>query len=191
MGNYSPAPDFSPELIDFCIQRVIIPTLREVPFTGVLFVGLMVTAQGPMVLEFNLRFGDPETQVVLPRLENDLLDLFEAAIDGKLPLITPHWSARKAVTVVLAAGGYPGSYAKDDEISGLNAASQLPDVLIFHAGTKAKDDKILTNGGRVLNVTALGDTFAQAIDRAYSAVNMISWPGMNYRRDIAARVREN
>ena len=191
MGNYSPAPDFSPELIDFTIHQVIIPTLKEVPFTGVLFVGLIVTAEGPMVLEFNLRFGDPETQVVLPRLENDLLDLFDAAIDGTLTTITPCWSPRKAVTVVLAAGGYPGQYANGDEIQGLDEASKLPDVLVFHAGSKAKDGQILTNGGRVLNVTALGDTFAQAIDRSYQAVNKISWPGMTYRRDIAARVREH
>ena len=190
MGNYSPAPDFSPELIDFCVRRVIAPTLKEVPFTGVLFVGIMVTAQGPMVLEFNLRFGDPETQVVLPRLENDLLELFEAAIDGTLSAITPRWSPRKAVTVVLAAGGYPGEYGKGEEITGLAEAEKLPDVLVFHAGTKVASGKILTNGGRVLNVTALGDTFAQAIDRAYAAVGKINWPGMTYRRDIAARVRE-
>lgn len=190
MGNYSPAPDFSPELIDFTIERVIKPTLREVPFVGVLFVGLIVTAQGPMVLEFNLRFGDPETQVVLPRLENDLLDLFEAAIDGTLSSITARWSPRKAVTVVLAAGGYPGQYDKGVEISGLDLASTLPDVLVFHAGTKALEGTISTNGGRVLNVTGLGDTFAQAIDHAYAAVGEISWTGMTYRRDIAARVRE-
>lgn len=191
MGNYSPVPDFSPELIEFGINKVIAPTLREVPFTGVLYVGFMVTEQGPQVLEFNARFGDPETQVVLPRLENDLLDLFEAAIDGKLGSITPRWSPRKAVTVVLAAGGYPGNYKKGDIIHGLAQAAALDDVIVFHAGTKCIDGNVTTNGGRVLNVTALGDTFAQAIDRAYEAVQRISWDGMTYRRDIAARVREN
>ncbi|HEY3376411.1 MAG TPA: phosphoribosylamine--glycine ligase [Armatimonadota bacterium] len=190
MGNYSPVPDFSPELIDFAVNRVIAPTLREVPFTGVLFVGLMVTADGPQVLEFNVRFGDPETQVVLPRLENDLVDLFDAAIDGRLADIRPRWSPRKAVTVVLAAGGYPNAYEKGDVISGLAEATALPDVLVFHAGTRLVDSNIVTNGGRVLNVTALGDTFAAAIDRAYAAVEKISWRGMTYRRDIAARVRE-
>lgn len=190
MGNYSPVPNFSPDLIKFGVERVIAPTLREVPFTGVLFVGLMVTEDGPQVLEFNVRFGDPETQVVLPRLENDLLELFEAAVDGKLGSITPQWSPRKAVTVVLAAGGYPGSYHKGDVIHGLDAAASLPDVIIFHAGTKLQDGNIVTNGGRVLNVTALGDTFAKAIDRVYEAVGEISWDGMTYRRDIAVRVRE-
>ena len=190
MGNYSPVPGFSPELIAFGIDQVIVPTLRAVPFTGVLFVGLMVTADGPQVLEFNVRFGDPETQVVLPRLENDLVELFDAAIDGRLSTITPHWSPRKAVTVVLAAGGYPGAYRKGDVIHGLREASALRDVLVFHAGTRQDGDDLLTNGGRVLNVTALGDTFAEAIDRAYQAVTLIHWEGMQYRRDIAARVRE-
>ncbi|HEX2950010.1 MAG TPA: phosphoribosylamine--glycine ligase [Armatimonadota bacterium] len=190
MGNYSPVPDFSPELIEFGVKHVIAPTLKAVPFTGVLFVGLMVTEEGPKVLEFNVRFGDPETQVVLPRLENDLADLFDAAVDGKLNTVTPQWSSRKAVTVVLAAGGYPGSYAKGDVIHGLDAAAALQDVIVFHAGTKRVDGNIVTNGGRVLNVTALGDTFADAIDKAYTAVGKISWNGMTYRRDIAARVRE-
>jgi phosphoribosylamine--glycine ligase len=190
MGNYSPVPDFSPELIDFTINKVIVPTLREVPFTGVLFVGLMVTADGPQVLEFNLRFGDPETQVVLPRLENDLLDVLEAAVDGRLAAVTPRWSPRKAVTVVLAAGGYPGAYTKGTVIHGLDAAAALPDVMVFHAGTRQLNGEVVTNGGRILNVTALGDTFAAAIDRAYAAVERISWEGMTLRRDIAARVRE-
>ena len=190
VGNYSPVPDFPQELVTFCAEKVIAPTLREVPFVGVMFVGLMITKDGPQVLEFNLRFGDPETEVVLPRLENDLLDVFEAAIDGRLNEITPVWSSRKAVTVVLAAGGYPGNYKKGDVIHGLEAAAALPDVIVFHAGTKRVGDDIVTNGGRVLDVTALGDTFAQAIDRVYEAVSNISWDGMTYRRDIAARVRE-
>ncbi len=192
MGNYSPVPDFSPALIDFTVHQVIAPTLAalDAPFTGTLFVGLMVTAAGPQVLEFNVRFGDPETQVVLPRLENDLLDLLEAAVDGTLAAQTARWSSRKAVTVVCAAGGYPDAYRKGDVIHGLAEAAALSDVIVFHAGTKLDGDRIVTNGGRVLNVTALGDTFAQAIDRAYEAVSLISWDGMTYRRDIAARVRE-
>ncbi|MCL5801698.1 MAG: phosphoribosylamine--glycine ligase [Gammaproteobacteria bacterium] len=190
MGNYSPVPDFSPELLDFGINKVIAPTLQAVPFTGVLFVGLMVTEQGPQVLEYNVRFGDPETQVVLPRLENDLVDLFDAAIDGRLSEIQASWSPRKAVTVVLAAGGYPAAYQKGAVIYGLDRAGEMEDVTVFHAGTRKEAGNILTNGGRVLDVTAMDDTFAQAIDRAYEAVSAISWEGMTYRRDIAARVRE-
>jgi len=192
MGNYSPVPDFSPELITFTRDRVIAPTLAalSVPFIGVLFVGLMVTADGPRVLEFNVRFGDPETQVVLPRLENDLLDLLEAAVDGTLGAHTAAWSSRKAVTVVCAAGGYPDQYAKGTVIAGLAQADGLSDVIVFHAGTREERGQILTNGGRVLNVTGLGDSFAAAIDRAYLAVDVINWDGMTYRRDIAARVRD-
>lgn len=191
MGNYSPVPGFPSALTAFCQEKVIAPVLREVPFVGTLFVGLMVTSEGPQVLEFNLRFGDPETEVVIPRLVNDLPDIFEAAIDGRLADIQPVWSPRKAVTVVLAAGGYPGQYARGEVIQGLDAAASLPDVILFHAGTKLVNGDIVTNGGRVLDVTALGDTFAQAIDRAYEAVRCIRWPGMSYRRDIAAAVREH
>lgn len=189
MGNYSPVPNFSPKLLQFGIEKVIAPTLRAVPFTGVLFVGLMVTENGPQVLEYNVRFGDPETQVVLPRLENDLLDLFEAAIDGQLAAITPQWSTNCAVTVVMAAGGYPGDYNKGDIITGLPQAAALPEVIIFHAGTKQQGEDIVTNGGRVLNVTAMGENFKVATDRAYQAVKQINWPSCNYRHDIAARVR--
>ncbi len=190
MGAYSPIPTFPQELLDFAQEKVITPMLRAVDFTGVLYSGLMITPTGPSVLEFNVRFGDPETQVVLPRLETDLLDLLEAAVDRRLGAVEPRWSPRKAVTVVLASGGYPGDYAKGKPINGLDAAGTLPDVTVFHAGTKREGDRIVTNGGRVLNVTALGDTFASAIDRAYAAVGKISWEGMTFRRDIAARVRE-
>ncbi|MHB9130608.1 MAG: phosphoribosylamine--glycine ligase [Armatimonadota bacterium] len=190
MGCYSPMPGFTAELLEFGMQKAILPALKAVDFTGVLYAGLMITPQGPQVLEFNVRFGDPETQVVLPRLESDLLDLLEAAVDGRLGSVTPQWTPRKAVSVVLAAGGYPGSYAKGKVIHGLDQVAAVPDVTVFHAGTREVDGNIVTNGGRVLNVTALGDTFGQAIDRAYGAVGKISWEGMTYRRDIAARVRE-
>jgi len=191
MGAYSPVPHFPQELFDFGVQKVIAPVLREVEFTGVLYAGLMITADGPMVLEFNVRSGDPETQVVLPRLETDLVDLLVAAADGKLAGMTAQWSPKKAVTVVLAAGGYPEHYEKGAAIYGLDQANSLPDVTVFHAGTRRVGPDVVTNGGRVLNVTALGDTFAAAIDRAYEAVSAISWDGMTYRRDIAARVRES
>jgi len=190
MGCYSPVTHFSPDLLDFAVKKVIAPILRAVDFTGVLYAGLMLTAQGPRVLEFNVRFGDPETQVVLPRLETDLLDLLEAAVERRLYGVTAQWTPRKAVSVVMAAGGYPGDYGKWCAISGLEQAATMPDVTVFHAGTKAVDGKIVTNGGRVLNVTALGDTFAQAIDRAYAAVEVIHWDKQTYRHDIAARVRE-
>lgn len=190
MGCYSPVPNFPRELIDFCLERVFAPILRAVDFTGVLYAGLMVTADGPKVIEFNARFGDPETQVILPRLESDLLDLLEAAVDGNLGNVRAQWSPRKAVSVVLASGGYPGDYEKGKTIYGLDKMADMPDVLVFHAGTKEEDSRVVTNGGRVLNVTALGDTFANAIDRAYGAIHSICWEGMQYRKDIAARVRE-
>jgi phosphoribosylamine--glycine ligase len=150
----------------------------------------MITPHGPSVLEFNVRFGDPETQVVLPRLESDLFDLLEAAAEHRLGGLQARWTPRKAVSVVMAAGGYPGDYAKGLPISGLDAAGAMPDVTVFHAGTKEADGQIVTNGGRVLNVTALGDTYTAAIDQAYAAVQAISWEGAQYRTDIAARVRE-
>ena len=190
MGVYSPVPDFPPELTEFGVNRIIAPVLREVEFTGALYAGLMVTEQGPRVIEFNVRFGDPETQVVLPRLETDLFELLLAAVDGQLAGVSADWSPCKAVSVVLASGGYPEKYARGKVIHGLEQAAALPDVAIFHAGTRRKGEEVVTDGGRVLNVTALGDTFAQAIDRAYEAVDAISWEGMTYRRDIAARVRE-
>jgi phosphoribosylamine---glycine ligase len=191
MGCYSPVPSFSQELIDFGVERVIRPVLQQVDFTGILYAGLMMTPQGPQVLEFNVRFGDPETQVVLPRLESDLVALLVAAADGQLAGVTAEWTARKAVSVVLAAKGYPSDYRKGDEIYGLPQAAARPDVAVFHAGTRSSGEKVLTNGGRVLNVTALGDTFIEAIDRAYAAVRCISWQGMTFRHDIAARVRES
>ncbi len=190
MGCYSPVPHFLPALLEFGIQRVLLPTLRAVDFVGTLYAGLMLTDAGPQVLEFNVRFGDPETQVVLPRLDSDLLDLLEAAVDGRLREVEAVWTPRKAVSVVLAAGGYPGPYGKGTVISGLAEAAVVPGVTVFHAGTRQEGDAIVTNGGRVLNVTGLGETFGQAIDRAYTAVDAIHWEGMTYRRDIGARVRE-
>ncbi len=161
-----------------------------VEFTGVLYAGLMITAQGPKVIEFNVRFGDPETQATLPRLESDLLDLLEAAIDGNLGGMEAKWSTRKAVTVVGVSGGYPGKYETEKVISGLGALDGISDVIHFHAGTKVMNGQIITNGGRVLNVTGLGDTFADAIDSTYRGIKHVTWDGMQYRNDIAACVRE-
>ena len=159
-----------------------------IDYRGVLYAGLMLTKQGPMVLEFNCRFGDPETQVVLPRMDFDLVEACIATAEGRLDKMTLNWKREAAICVVLAAGGYPGNYAKGKPINGLAAAAKLPNVTVFHAGTKhGTDGAVLTDGGRVLGVTALGDGIAGAVKRAYEAIGHIHFDGMQYRRDIAAR----
>jgi phosphoribosylamine--glycine ligase len=189
MGAFSPADNFGPELqarFDREVMGPLLDGLREngVNFRGLLFPGLMITADGSRVLEFNCRFGDPETQAILPRLKSDLLPLLEATIDGKLEGTTLEWDGRAAVTVVLASGGYPGEYAVGKPISGLETAC-LQAVHIFHAGTRREKGRVVTAGGRVLAVTALGDTISSARDRAYEAVSNIHFDGCHYRRDIA------
>jgi phosphoribosylamine--glycine ligase len=193
MGAYCPAPLGTPELVGEIEQTILVPTVHALkrgrrPFRGVLYAGLMITNQGPRVLEFNCRFGDPEVQPLLMRLKTDLLDLLDAVVDGKLedfPEGKLQWDPRPAVCVVMASQGYPGSYAKGKVITGLEEAAALPDVKIFHAGTKAENGTIVTDGGRVLGVTALGDTLADAKRTAYDAVAKISFPGAFYRSDIA------
>lgn len=192
MGAYSPAPIYTPEMARRVEAEILLPTVRGMagegrPYLGVLYAGLMLTADGPKVLEYNCRFGDPETQAVLPRLASDLVDALEAAAGGDLRGQDLHWRPEAAVCVVLASGGYPGPYEKGKSITGLEQAESLPDVLVFHAGTAAADGGVLTAGGRVLNVTALGDTIAAASARAYQAVDHIGFPGCHFRRDIAAR----
>jgi phosphoribosylamine--glycine ligase len=156
------------------------------PFRGVLYAGLMITKQGPKVLEYNVRFGDPECQPLLMRLQSDLLDVLEATIDERLDQLPPlEWDPRPAVCVVMASQGYPGSYAKGHAIRGLIDAETLPDVKVFHAGTTTTNGQVVTAGGRVLNVTALGDTIAQAKLNAYRAVKCIRWPGAWCRKDIS------
>ena len=161
----------------------------RVPFRGVLYAGVIVTNQGPRILEYNCRLGDPETQPVLMRLKTDLCELLEAVVDDRLGEFTEEqlvWDPRPAVCVVMASGGYPGTFAKGKLIQGLDDAAKMPDVKVFHAGTKAEPGgAVLTDGGRVLGVTALGDTLAEAKARAYEAVAKISFPGAFYRRDIA------
>ena len=147
----------------------------------------MVTKNGLKVVEFNCRFGDPETQVVLPRLKSDLLEIMLASAEGQLHTVKAEWDERPAVCIVLASGGYPGKYENGKEIKGLEEAGKLKDVTVFHAGTALKDGKIVTNGGRVLGVTALGDDIKDALDKAYAAVKLISFDGMHYRKDIAKR----
>ena len=190
MGAFSPAEEWSDKLqsqFDIEIMRPLLAGLREknVSFRGLLFPGLMVTAEGARVLEFNCRFGDPETQAILPRLKSDLLQLLEATIDGRLAEVKIDWDERVAVTVVMASGGYPEKYETGRVISGLDEVAKLKDIHVFHAGTRQMNSEIVTAGGRVLAVTALGATRAEARRRAYDAVAMIHFDGSHYRRDIA------
>ncbi|MDP9004611.1 MAG: phosphoribosylamine--glycine ligase [Verrucomicrobiota bacterium] len=189
MGAFSPANNFGPEpqaQFERDFMRPLLAGLNEsgVLFRGLLFPGLMITPDGPRVLEFNCRFGDPETQAILPRLKSDLLELFEATIDGTLDRANIEWDERVAVTVVLASGGYPNKYETGKPISGLETACPQA-VHIFHAGTRKENGRIVTAGGRVLAVTALGETVADARARAYEAVSQIDFEGCHYRRDIA------
>ncbi len=191
MGAYSPAPVVTPALHERVMREVIMPTVRGMaaegtPYTGFLYAGLMIGPDGtPKVLEYNCRFGDPETQPILLRLQSDLMDLVEAALEGQLDRIEARWDARTALGVVMAAEGYPGAYRKGDAITGLPADAS--DCKVFHAGTAEQKGRIVTQGGRVLCVTALGETVQQAATRAYAAVERIQWPGAQYRRDIGAR----
>ena len=190
MGAVSPADNWNAETQAAFEREVMAPLVdglahAEITFRGLLFPGLMMTADGARVLEFNCRFGDPETQAILPRLKSDLLDLFEATIDGTLQRATAEWDGRPTVTVVMASGGYPGKYDTGKPITGLEACAKLPDVHVFHAGTRRDGDRILTAGGRVLAITALGATIEAARSRAYEAVECIEFEGAHYRRDIA------
>ena len=190
MGAFSPADNFGAELQTQFEREVMRPLLNGltesgVVFRGLLFPGLMVTEDGPRVLEFNCRFGDPETQVILPRLKSDLLDLFEATIEGTLERRTIEWDERAAVTVVLASGGYPEKYDVGKPIHGLELAASAKDIHVFHAGTRRENGTVVTAGGRVLAVTALGESVAAARTRAYAAVAQIDFEGCHYRRDIA------
>jgi phosphoribosylamine--glycine ligase len=197
MGAYSPAPVVTPEIHEGVMRDVIEPTVRGMaaeghPYTGFLYAGLMIAADGtPKVLEYNCRFGDPETQPIMMRLKSDLVALCNAALDGKLDTIDTDWDPRPSLGVVLAAGGYPASYNKGDIIEDLPA--DTPDSKVFHAGTTEKDGHIVTNGGRVLCAVALGDSVAEAQRRAYQLVDQIYWNGMYCRRDIGYRAiaREN
>jgi phosphoribosylamine--glycine ligase len=190
MGAYSPAPIVTNELMDKITREILVPVVdgmnrNGTPYEGVLYAGLMMTAGGPRVLEFNVRFGDPETQPILMRLKSDLLEVLLAVCDGKLDEITLKWDRQPAVCVVMASGGYPGAYEKGKRITGLDEAGQLKDVVVFHAGTASKDGDIVTSGGRVLGVTALGEEIAEAKARAYEAVDKIEFGGAYCRRDIA------
>jgi len=190
MGAYSPAPVVTEAMMDRITREILVPTVdgmnrNGTPYRGVLYAGLMMTAGGPRVLEYNVRFGDPETQPILMRLKSDLLQVCLAVCDGRLDKVTLEWDPRPAVCVVMASGGYPGGYEKGKKITGLDETGRIKDVVVFHAGTALKDGDIVTNGGRVLGVTALADTIGRAKEKAYNAVDKIKFEGAYCRRDIA------
>ncbi len=196
MGAYSPAPIVTPEMEELVMQTVISPIVEAMakdgtPYKGILYAGLMITTGGIKVLEYNCRLGDPETQPILMRMENDLAELLLAATEGRLSEITLSWSDKTALCVVMTAEGYPGSYRKGDVIEGLSDAADITDAVVFHAGTALEGDLVTTNGGRILGVTGLGSDIEEAIKTAYTAVEQISWDGAYYRRDIGAKAIKN
>jgi phosphoribosylamine---glycine ligase len=192
MGAYSPAPVLPPAMEQVAMDRFIKPTVaamraKDITYSGVMYLGLMITKDGPKLVEYNCRFGDPETQVMMPRLKSDLLTALVAVRDGMLKEIDLRWSDDVALTVAMCSKGYPGAYEKGHVITGLEEAASLPGVQIFHAGTERRDGRVLAVGGRVLNVTGLGRTVAEAQARAYAAVDKIHWEGAFCRRDIGWR----
>ncbi|HAX45610.1 MAG TPA: phosphoribosylamine--glycine ligase [Nitrospinaceae bacterium] len=189
MGAYSPAPVFTDDLKEQVINEIMNPTVRAMAkegrqYRGILYAGLMLTESGPKVLEFNARFGDPETQPIMMRINSDIVPVFEACIDGTLAKCSLQWKPEPTVCVVMAAKGYPGAYEKGKEINGLDSADNQGNTVVFHAGTRMNGGKVVTNGGRVLGVTALGIDIGAAIKSAYSAVEKIEWDGIHYRKDI-------
>ncbi len=189
MGTISPNPYYTDEIAEICRKTIFEPTVAAMnsenrTFKGCLYFGLMITPDGPKVIEYNARFGDPEAQVVLPRLKTDLVDIIEAVIDEKLSQLDIQWSNEATACVVMASGGYPLSYKKGFEITGLDEDGQVEGASVFHAGTKYENGKFYTNGGRVLGVTASGETLDEALEKAYAAVGKISFEGVHYRTDI-------
>ncbi len=192
MGAYSPVPQMSPSLINEAVETILVPTAKAMikegrPFTGVLYAGLMLTSDGMKVIEYNARFGDPETQVVLPRLTTDLTDVLFACVEHRLDKLVIEWSAQAAVSVVLSSPGYPGSYPVGARVKGVKEAEADPEVLVFHAGTKLSDGELVTAGGRVMAVTGLGDTIAKSKEKAYEGVAKLGFAGMHCRTDIGEK----
>ncbi len=192
MGAYSPAPVVTGEMEERILNEIIHPLLRGMasegrPYRGILYAGLMITEEGPKVVEFNVRFGDPECQPIIMRMKGDIIPVIEAAIDGRLDSAEMEWDDRAAVCVVMASKGYPGSYEKGKVITGLEEVKAMDDVFVFHAGTARKGERIVTSGGRVLGVTALGEGIGDAIKRAYDAVGRIHWDGVYFRKDIGRK----
>lgn len=191
MGTVSPNPYYTEEVAEECMEKIFIPTIQAMneegrTFKGCLYFGLMITPKGPKVIEYNCRFGDPETQVVLPRLKTDIMDIFEAINKQTLSDLDIEWSDGASACVIMASGGYPKSYPKGIEITGLTDG-QLDGVTVYHAGTAVKDGKLVTSGGRVLGVTALGNTLEEALEKSYDAVNKIHFENAHYRKDIGQR----
>lgn len=189
MGTISPNPYYTPEIAARCMEEIFLPTVRAMqqegrPFKGCLYFGLMLTPDGPKVIEYNSRFGDPETQVVLPRLKTPLIDIVEAVADGRLARLEIEWDENACACVVMASGGYPKTYPKGIVIEGLDENGQIPGAIVYHAGTARKDGKFVTAGGRVLGVTACGDTLEEALQKAYEGVHRIRFEGAHYRKDI-------
>lgn len=192
MGAYAPAPILGKEKTENLVDRIILPVLDElkkegVQYRGVLYAGLIFSEEGPKVLEFNCRFGDPETQAILPLLKSDLAEVLLKTVNGELKGTTFQWENSSAVCVVLASGGYPGSYEKGKEIEGLNSLKDRNDIVVFHAGTRVEGNKLLTNGGRVLGVTGIGNTLEDAINKTYSAIENITFKSMHFRKDIGKK----
>ncbi len=192
MGTFSPSKLYTPELDAFCMKNIFLPTIEAMnqenrQFKGVLYFGLILTDDGPKVLEYNARFGDPETQVVLPRLKTDMMDILNAVIDERLDSVKIEWEDNAAVCVILASGGYPGKYRTGLGITGVDEAEKDPDIIVFHAGTKLESGQYFTAGGRVLGVTAVAESIDAARSKAYAAVDKISFDGMHYRKDIGVK----
>ena len=192
MGAYSPAPLITKKLEKKILNEIMLPVIKAMasrgsPYVGVLYAGLMINKKEINVLEFNVRFGDPETQVVIPRLKSDLAEIMLACISGTLEGLPIKWDKRAATCVVMASKGYPGKYEKGAEITGLEDAKKVEDAFVFHAGTKLSEGKVLTNGGRVLGITALADTVQKSINRAYKAVSLINFEGAHYRTDLGKK----
>lgn len=192
MGTFSPSRFYTEEISKQCMEKIFMPTVEGLnkegrTFKGIIFFGLMLTEKGPKVIEYNARFGDPETQVVLPRLKNDLLEVFEACVDGALDKIDVEWFDNSAACVIAASGGYPQSYKKGYEISGLDKCADAENIFVYHAGTAFKDGKFVTNGGRVLGVTGTGKNLDEAIKTAYSGVDLLSFENMHFRKDIGIK----
>jgi phosphoribosylamine--glycine ligase len=191
MGAYSPVPQIPPRMVEQAIETILLPMTAAlknegIEYKGVLYAGLMLTEQGPKVIEFNARFGDPETQVILPRLQTDLFDILTAVIGGHLADVHIKWSDQAAVCVILAAGGYPGAYEKGNPIAGISS-QERNDIMVFHSGTKRESGQMVTNGGRVLGITALGKGLQEAREKVYQQIEQISFKDMHYRTDIAAK----
>ncbi len=192
MGTFSPSRVYTPELADECMETIYKPTVEALnkegrTFKGIIFFGLMLTPKGMKVIEYNARFGDPETQVVLPRLKSDLMEIFEACVDGTLDKVNVEWEDNGTACVVLASGGYPESYTKGYEITGLDEAAKAENIVVFHAGTALKDGKFVTNGGRVLGITGIGKNLDEAIKIAYEGVKLVNFKDKHFRKDIGIK----